>query len=273
MYVPCSYSTILLQPYSQKLMKFYPLLYLWLLLTGTINVLAQNTDKYTDAEIVYYKEKYGGLKIHTRGWGINYNTAKIQNIYKKKIWQFELQELKHPKENRRASVMSTAGASLQQRYIYGKQNNFYNINVLYGKERVLSQRGRKNPVTISYRYLGGASLGLLKPYYLRLYYQNETENFRDEPYNEQNALRFLDPNSIYSASGFYYGFNALKLRPGIVGKAAMVFEWSRNESSIKGVEIGAMLNIYPQNIPIMVVQENNKIFSNLYLQFLFGSRK
>ncbi|MCB0517101.1 MAG: hypothetical protein R2798_06220 [Chitinophagales bacterium] len=231
---------------------------------------AQNIDKSLDDEIVYYSEKSLGLKLHTQGYGINYNIGKIKDIYEKTFWQIEFQEIKHPKEGRRQSNIFSQNQTLRN-YIFGKKNNFYNLNLVRAKYKTISGRGRKSPVAISYTYKGGLSLGLLKPYYLRLRYG--PNDFRDEKYSDSNADIFLNENYIYSHAGLSRGLSEIKLYPGLVGKAGFMFDWGSEPDEVKAIEVGVMLNVYPQKVSLMANNPDQRIFTNFYLCLLLGSRK
>lgn len=242
------------------------LLFSLICITGlSLSMVAQNIEKNQDLELVYQKEWRAGAKVHTLGYGICVSKAKVQNRTKKKLWLFELQEIRHLKQTRQAS---TFDASL---YYYGKQNNFYNLNVSYGKQRILAEKGRKSGVEIGLQYSAGLSLGLLKPYYLRI--GRAIDDQTDEKYDpNDDTQRFLNTNLIRGSSGFLYGMEELGVLPGLVGHVGFTFDWATHSESIKTIETGLMLNLYPRRVPIMINTDNHFFFANLYLKFLIGRR-
>ena len=164
-----------------------------------------------------------------------------------------------------------------------KKNNFYNLNLMFGKMRMLADKGRKSGVDIGLYYGGGLSLGFAKPYYLELIYGNGI-NFttRDERYQDGlepdgNANIFLNPQRIYGASGFSFGLNEMKIYPGAKAKVALVFDWANYNEFVKALEVGAMANVYASRVPILValddeIDYNKFLFMNLYVKFMFGKR-
>lgn len=243
---------------------------------GLFQLAAQNIDKYSDTQLVYATEFMMAAKIHTQGYGIDARWSKIKDIRTTSFWEVGIQEIKHPKESRQQSTILDPNNRTPRSYIFGKQNNFYNINVLRGKQKTISEKGRKNPVAISYIYKGGISLGLLKPYYLTIDYRIESTSFQDEKYDDTpetgNANFFLNPNRIFASSGFSYGLNELKVIPGIVLEGGFLFDWSKTDEKIRAVELGAMVNAYYKRVPIMIEATNNLVFTNVYARLWWGNR-
>ena len=119
-----------------------------------------NTNQYED--VLYFKEFTIGLKAHTNGFGLSANFIKIQNIFKRRVIEIEIMDLKHPKEKRSQSLFST-GRTSAKGYVFGKQNNFYNVNASFGlPPETIAEKGRKSGVAVSLYYAGGVSLGIAK---------------------------------------------------------------------------------------------------------------
>ncbi len=265
------------------------------LIFAPVFLAGQNkTLSYND--IVYKREFNFGIQAHTNGFGINAHFVKINSIFSKKIVEIELMDMKHPKEFRNQGIFA-ANQNTTRGYVYGKQNNFYNLNLTVGKMRVLAEKGRKSGVDIGLYYAGGFSLGITKPYYLELE-NNATLNATiDEKYQdgldpEGNENIFLNPDKIYGASGFSFGLNELKIHPGVKAKAALIFDWANYNEYVKALEVGIMANAYISRVPILVtlkenvpytvlstpvdleegVDYNKFLFVNLYVKFMFGKR-
>ncbi len=64
----------------------------------------------------------------------------------------------------------------------------------------------------------------------------------------------------------------MKLRPGGFAKTAFTFEWGAEEDEIKCIEAGAVLDVYPEEIPIMAFSENKPYFLSVYLGFNWGTK-
>ncbi|MEZ4884878.1 MAG: hypothetical protein R3E32_09150 [Chitinophagales bacterium] len=258
--------------------------YLVVFLVLAPNFLAAQNSTLTYDDVVFKREFSMGIQAHTNGFGINAHFVKINNIFKKTVYEIELMDIKHPKEYRNQSIFASSRNSARG-YVYAKQNNFYNLNFTVGKIKMLAEKGRKSGVDIGLYYAGGLSLGLAKPYYLELIYGNGSNiNFttRDEKYEdglepEGNANIFLSQNRIYGASGFSFGLNEMKIYPGAKAKVALMFDWANYNEYVKALEVGAMVNVYASRVPILValdeeIDYNKFLFLNLYVKFMFGKR-
>lgn len=238
---------------------------------------AQNSiEDLTTDDVVFYKEKSIGLKLHTNGFGFNYNRAKIHNIYKKSFYEIEFLNIKHPKERRQQSLYNS-GRNSARGYIFGKQNSFYNLNFSWGKMRSIARKGskRNGVVDISWYYSGGPSLGIAKPYYLEIV-KGFSQGYlitSDEKYSSENASQFLDNTRIYGASGILFGWKDAKFYPGIQAKIGTNFDWASYNEFVKAIEVGVMANAYLKRVPIMVVDDNHLFFANIYIQLRLGRRK
>lgn len=251
------------------------LLFTPMLLFGQIFGKKSRPDNYED--VVYNKEFTAGLKLHTNGWGGTVNFTKIHSIFKKRTYEIELMNIKHPKEVRQQSLFAS-GRNTTRGFIYGKQNSFFNINANIGWSRSLAEKARRNGVELGFFYAFGPSIGFTKPYYLELITDVEgnflvIEDRKYDPESEEAAL-FLNPSNIYGYSGFLKGFNEIRIHPGVQAKVALNFDWASYNEFVKSIEVGAMVSTYFKRIPIMVEEsEDNKFFFlNLYLRFMLGKR-
>src|SRR6185503_2094987 len=103
------------------------------------------------------------------------------------IDRVELTEIKHQKEEK---VPSGGGLVFGNPFIYGKQNNFYQLNLGIGQQWIIGQKGNKNGVAVSLVYEGGLALGLLRPYYIEVEDPSGGDN-RTIKYSKQDSLLFL----------------------------------------------------------------------------------
>ena len=256
--------------------------FLFLLLTAfSCSVHAQKNSKtFTEADeanMVFKNEWSLGVKLHSNGFGANFERVWIKSIWKRNVLQTNFFYLKDFKEKRTktpyAQVYNAPG------YFYGKQNNFWNINLLYGQKKVLGEKAEKNGVRVSMFYLGGITLGILKPYGLAIV----TNDFSEAPetevffYDEDQAEIFLDPffnanTRIYGAAGMRYGFNKIKPIPGVHAKFGFNFDWAGREYIVKSIELGVQLDVYYKKLPIMISDRNKPYILNVYLAFQLGKR-
>jgi len=255
-------------------------LLIWFSFLLCLTAKAKNNAKtFTEADaanMVFKNEWSIGAKLHSNGLGANFERVWIKSIWKRNVLQtnfFFYKDFKEKKtETPYAQVYNAA------KYFYGKQNNFFNINLLYGQKKVLGEKAEKNGVRVSMFYLGGFSLGFLKPYALSIV----TNDFNEAPetevffYDEDQSEIFLEPFStntrIYGAAGLQYGFNKIKLIPGVHAKFGFNFDWASWEYMVKSVELGVQLDVYYKKLPIMITDRNKPYILNVYVAFQLGKR-
>lgn len=227
-----------------------------------------------ELNILRLEELTFGYRLHTQGWSIFSDYGKKITYYKKAIYQFEILEYKHPKQDKYTSgIQPTFGYPTPKAFVYGKQNNFYSLRVALGRRRQIAEKAEKSGVEVSYTYLIGATLGILKPY--QIYYydpSNEKDIISLLKYNGENKEKFLDALNIYGSAGFSRGLFQSKLIPGVHGKFGLNFDWSPYDQIIRAIEVGLMYDIYIREIPIMIQEKNTFYFTNLYVSFQLGKR-
>jgi hypothetical protein len=237
---------------------------------------AQNPDDAAKG-IIYYKDYSVGIEAATNGFGAFVNISHRINLYKTKFYQFEITNITSPKAIEQASEYSSpVGFDSPKPFDYGKQNNFYTINASIGMKRLIAEKADKSGVELSLKYMGGVSLGILKPYDLDLIYSNDNTTISyilQQSYAEAGA-RFLNPEYIYGASGFTYGLNQISFVPGIHLKAGLNFDWAKYDDNIKALEVGIACNAYYEKVPIMVSNAaNEQIIPELYVSIELGKRR
>ena len=186
----------------------------------------------------------------------------------KSMLEFEFLTMKHPKEVRSINSQFPDAKS----YIYGKLNDFAILRAGVGVQKVLNSkaRGIKNAVEVRYLYNMGLSMGILKPVYL--YILNFNSN-----YEAYTTVEKYDPDkhftdNIFGRAPFTKGLNEIKLHPGGYAKFGLNFDFSANEELVKSIEVGANLDAYPTDVPIMAIQDNKKFFLTLYISFNIGNQ-
>jgi len=233
--------------------------------------------------IVFDREFTVDLKLHTNGYALGINIARLKTFYLTNFFNFEFGEIKHPKQFRQSfDFRPSANGKVSRAFVFGKQNNFFVLRGGYGQKRYFSEKAKRKGLAIGVSYSGGVSLGLLKPYYLELNYPESSTNdiiTRSEKYTEENADIFLDITRIFGASSFTKGLSELSVLPGGHGKVAVHFDWGAFDEFVKALEVGVMFDVYFQNVPIMVESpqvenvENRPLFINLFLNLQLGKRK
>ncbi len=233
--------------------------------------------------IVYNKEFSVNFKLHTNGYSLGVDIGKVKTYYRTQFYSIEIGEIKHPKEFRQSFEFPTQASNrLSRPFIFGKENNLIPLRVGFGETRYFSEKAKRKGLAIGITYAAGASIGLLKPYYLDLLRFSDGGSgeryIRSERFSEDNADHFLNVDRIFGSSGFTKGLNEIQLMPGGHAKFAVHFDWGAFDEFVKALDAGIMLDLYFKRVPIMVESplvlnaENRPFFVNLYLNLQLGKR-
>lgn len=223
-----------------------------------------------EGESAFKKHSLFGFKFSTDGYGLSFEKGKIKSPYKATLFQIELNEKKHKKESKQSR--SDGAVVFGNPFIYGKQNNFYQLKLGIGQQYMLGGKANKNGVAVYVIMAGGLSVGLLKPYYLDVESPPNTGEIRTIKYSQADSAEFMG-NNILGAAGFFKGWGEVKIAPGAHAKTALRFDWGRFNNTISAAEVGFNLEYYPGKVEQMVGLKANSLFFNGYISFLFGSRK
>jgi len=238
------------------------LIILIIMLSG-LPLLAQG-EIDTQKRVMLRDERTFGGSLNSNGWGLNYRYGYWRNARNQFIVDFDFAYVKHPKE-----VKTTVGYNYNTyRYVYGKQNLFWELKGTAGWQKELYRKIDRNGISVRLYYAGGLSLGFTKPMYYKVF---TTSPIGEVIYEEY--LKF-DPSIHQQLIGgrgpFYMGFDELKLYPGIYGKTGFSFEYSQKNAIIHALEAGVSLTVYYKEIPIMATEQNNFIFFTLHVGYRFG---
>lgn len=225
--------------------------------------------------IIYNKEFATNFRLHTHGLSFGASVGTLQTYYRTKYWHFELGELKHGKEFRQSfDAPSSLNGRVSRAFKYGKQNNLFVMRAGFGSKRYFSEKAKHKGVAVGISYEGGATLGILKPYYLELRAGDGRLTYPTR-YTDETAARFLDLTQIHGASPWIKGFGHLSALPGLHARFAVHFDWGAFDEYLKSFEGGIMVDAFARKAPIMVELpnvENNFLFLNLFLNLQFGKR-
>jgi hypothetical protein len=225
--------------------------------------------------IIYNQEFSVGARMHTHGWAAGVNFGNLKTYYLTKYMHFEFGELKHAKEVRQSfDTPSALNGRISRAFKYGKQNNLFVLRSSVGAKRYFSEKAKHKGVAVGISYEGGATLGLLKPYYLELRAPDGQYTISTK-YSEASDSRFLDIWQIHGASGLGKGISEISFLPGINAKFAVHFDWGAYDEYVKSLEAGIMVDAFTRKAPIMVELdnvENSQVFINLFLHLQFGKR-
>jgi hypothetical protein len=208
---------------------------------------------------------------NSNGWGIGLHYGKIRNKKHTNWFNISLSEVKHDKEQKiKPNSFEVEGYGKPLPYIFGKQNSLYCIDIGYSQQRLLLKGFITPLMNVSLIYGFDLSLGLLKPYYLKIKYtENNALSIENEKYSISNADTFLANNKIYSRSNFGYGLNETQLVPGIRFHASTQIDIG-SSVWIKAIRFGTSLSLYTKKIELLAFNKQNSFSANLSLAVVFG---
>jgi hypothetical protein len=269
-------------------MKVLPVLFLFLLCPvaffGQTDSTAKNTGKAVVINkssgpsktkgLVYNSELSFGGKLSTAGFGFFTDFTKRVNAEKDRMYYLEINFLKHPKELKKVNEYTVAlPYDTPRPFVYGKQNSFIAVKTGYGNKLLIGEKAEKNGFEINFTYTLGPSFGLVKPYYLDIWVDNDDDqNLVSHKYSTETEELFLNATSIYGYSGFGKGFDEISLIPGGFGKAGLSFDWANYDDYVKSIETGIGADLYIKDVPIMIIENNKPYFVYLYLSLQFGRK-
>jgi len=213
--------------------------------------------------ILYRNERSLGVNLNSNGFGVDFAYAKRINARNHKWYQVELLNVKHPKE-----IKITNSIYNNKSFVFGKSNNFFVLKGQYGRQSELYRKNDAGGISIRYYYSIGPAIGFLKPVYYNVLYA--TGVFYNYYTKSEKFSPSIHQSDISGRSSFFKGFNEISLVPGVSAKAGFTFEYSQQEKAIHSLEIGFGMDLYPKEIPIMAIENNNFFFLNLYAGYRFG---
>jgi hypothetical protein len=216
-----------------------------------------------DGSIAYEKSIAFGGKLISDGYGIFFEIGRAKSVKKATLYQLELSERKHAKEEKQSNLFNYSTP-----FIYGKENFFYPIKLGMQQQILFGNKSNKNGVSITGNYGGGVIAGLLRPYYVQL---SASGNY--VKHQSADSSQFLDPSAVSAGPGFNKGWNDVKVKPGVYAKTALRFDYGSYNEMISAIEVGISGEFYGQKIPIMVHTAAKQFFFTGYVAILFGRRK
>jgi len=235
-----------------------------------LNTLLKQEEE--EGEIIFDKHSIFGIKIATDGYGILYERGKFINSRKTNLLQFEFNEKLSPREEKTAAGIDIFGNVSQAKY--GKANNFYQLKGGLGQQYTIGGKANKNGVAVTAIYMGGLSLGLVKPYFVDVERESNRERLRVK---FTDTVPQGDRYFIKGASGFTVGWGELKFVPGLHAKTALRFDYGRFNELVTAIEAGVNAEYYTSSILQMgignVYKKEQQFFFNAYVAIEFGRRK
>ena len=223
--------------------------------------------------IAYQKHTIFGLKLSTDGYGAFLEVGRAQSVKKALLFQLDISERKHPKENKITDPQYPGPG-----VIFGKINFVYPIKIGLQQQILLGNKSNKNGVSVTANYGGGISLSLLRPYFLEVY-DTTTSPFqrKDIRYNSKDSNTFSDNKQLYylqaTGPGFTKGWKNLSVTPGLYAKGALRFDYGKYNEVVSAIEVGLTGEFYAKKIPQLVFTDPKQYFISAYVTIMFGKRK
>ncbi len=218
--------------------------------------------------IVYKKQTVFGVKLNSDGYGFMFEKGYAKSIKKSLLFQLEIDEKKHTKEEKTSSGSIFSGNP----YIYGKLNFFYPIKLGVQQQMVFGNKSNKNGVSVTGNFGGGLIIGLLRPYEVAV---TKNGSLTYVSYNSPDSLLFINSYNDINTTGptLTTGWNHVTVAPGLYVKPAVRFDYGRLNETVSAMEIGVTAEFYAQKIPQMLYNKQKQFFFSAYAAIEFGRRK
>lgn len=248
-----------------------------------INALVKQEE---EGVIAYHKQSVIGFKLTNDGYGGFYEVGRARSIKKSLLFQLDISERKHPKEDKQTNYSAPSSP-----FIYGKINYFYPVKLGVQQQLVFGNKTNRNGVSVTGNFGGGLSLAFLRPNNLLVndlkkgnrkeirYESNDSTLISSigQPKYVADSVLFTDGNLLsylqVSGSGFGKGWGPLKITPGLYAKAALRFDYGQYNEMVNALEVGLTGELYSKKIPQLVYTAPTQYFVNLYVSIMFGKRK
>lgn len=230
------------------------------------NYAQQIESAYANKAFYRYSHS-GGLFLHTHGYGGFYRKTWRKTGFLNYVFAVDLMTMKHPKEIK----VSYQNAQQRRGFYYGKLNTVTFLRGEYGFQKMLYDKEVRRGVRVSYYFMGGPTIALLKPIFLEVD-PNITDRSNVPITAQATSTIFNSDTTILSRSPMLEGIEKTKLRLGIHIKYALNFEYSGDDSMIRSLETGVTLDLFARRIPIMAQTYNDQFYLGYYIAFQFGKR-
>jgi len=218
-----------------------------------------------DPNVLYRNEMSFGIFAHSRGFGLNFMRAKHVTGTRKKLFEIQALNMKHPKE-----VKVSNNSDNSKRFVYGKLNNILLFRAGVGYQTTIFRRADRKSVEIRTSYYLGGNITFAKPTYILIYRDNITGNKFQESVKYDPEIHTID--SISGKGPLLDGLGQLKVYPGLYAKFNLSFEYAPYSTKVKAIETGVIFDYYPKALPIMARNPAENFIVTVYVGFVFGKK-
>lgn len=218
-----------------------------------------------DPNVLYRNEMSFGIFAHSRGFGINFMRAQHVTGTRKRLFEVEALNIKHPKE-----IKVSTNADNSKRFVYGKLNSVLAFRGGIGYQTTIFKRADRKSVEIRTAYFLGGTVAFAKPNYILVYREGITGNKYQESVKYDPERYTID--SISGKGPLVDGLGETKVYPGLYAKANLSFEYAPFSNKVKAIETGVIFDYFPKALPIMARNPSENFIITLYVGFVFGKK-
>ncbi|MEM6807262.1 MAG: hypothetical protein AAF696_38020, partial [Bacteroidota bacterium] len=187
------------------------------------------------------------------------------------VISLDVQYLKDSREALTAPFIGDQG----KRYVFGKINNFWNLSPMLGMYHQAVSRGRGNLLKLRLGAKIGPAIGILNPYFVELY-----EAVPGRPFSPEFVTVPYDPEEhsfgeIVGRAGIWSSDFNPSLQMGVSTHLNAMFDFSRSDAVIRGIELGVNADVFFAEVPILAEingVENRKVFLSVSAGLVLGGR-
>ncbi|AFM02992.1 hypothetical protein Fleli_0517 [Bernardetia litoralis DSM 6794] len=220
----------------------------------------------SDTDDFDYKTQFVyGINLNTQagligGFAFRYSKAINETMYHS--FSLELVDVRHPKEQRRASRLTG------EFFTPGKRNFLYVLRPQYGREWILFKKAEERGIQVNAIGAVGPTIGIVAPYIID--YQLTNEIVLTEQYDPNVHTSF---EAVLGTSSFAQRLTDAKIQLGASLKTSLSLEFSAFKGSQVGFEAGMMVDAYSKEIEIMGLAQNRKVFTSAFFTLFYGISK
>lgn len=234
-------------------------------------VLSQNTIDDTKRIVSI------GANLNSDGWSIGGNIVKRRKQQNGVGIYITFSEVIHEKETKQKGTAQGKLPPLPppKPYVYGKINKLYQINSSIGKEMVILPSLINGSTSVGIRTQFGVSIAMLKPYCLKLVYENQingvdTSHLEVRKYSSIDSAKFMNNSSIYGSAGWKYGLDDIKIVPGVFADISLFIMPKSQKYFFHVISLGSRLGCFSEPMQLMQGQKALAYQLNLYAGIHIG---
>lgn len=240
---------------------------IFILFTFSLTAFSQG-ELNDEVRMVSGNEKSYAVLLNSNGWGLNYRRGKRLDGFRKRLLDFDIDYIKHPKEIKTQNPYFEN----QKRFVFGKLNSLITLRAGIGIQKEIYSKFDKGGIAIKYFYEAGLTLALLKPVYYQVVDSEKVSNNKRILYTSDQIFNYNihQVSDIYSRSSFFKGIDETKFKPGVFVKFGLSFVYSNLYEAINALETGVILDVYASKVPIMATDKNYPYIISLFVSYRFG---